>query len=123
MALKLTHTKLKGLLDATTGLRAYPIYIPETAQFPAIAYSMTGLSRDIQSNLSQTTISMATYAVHVAAPDFSATQALAQKLIDKLDQYADQEFLLVLIEDAADDFDPEHGLFIKTLSVTTRFKE
>ncbi|CAH6913959.1 conserved hypothetical protein [Vibrio chagasii] len=123
MGLNLTHTKIKALLDGVTTISCYPVFVPVTATYPAIAYYMTGLARDIQSNLNETTISLSSYTILIASKSFSESQDLAQDIVNKLDQYADEDFLLILVEDAADEYDPEQGLFIKSLQITTRFKE
>ncbi len=123
MALTLFHSKFKAILDSLSGTQSYAVYIPESAGYPAIAYALTGLSRDIESNLANTTVSAHVYNVFIVDTTFTAVQTLTQNIINTLDQYRDADVLLTLIEDVQDDYDGDRDLFIKNLTVSVRVKE
>lgn len=126
MALTLIHDKFKVLIDGITGGDAYPVFIPEEASFPAYMYSLETLSRDIESNLRDTTVSAHVFGVHVVDKTFAGCHDRTQKLLDGLDQYTEGSsgsLLLVLVEDAQDGFDPDLDAYTKTLVVSVRVKE
>ncbi len=124
MALTLIHDQFKTLLDDITSLDSYPVYIPETVTtYPAICYSMESVARDTDSNQNGTTISAHVFNVYLVASSFSEAQTITQNLLNRLDQHSDASFLLVLVEDAADEYDADRAVFIKTLTVTVRLKE
>ncbi|EDM66144.1 hypothetical protein PE36_00065 [Moritella sp. PE36] len=123
MALTLIHPQFKTLIDNLTNLDSYPVYIPETAKYPAICYSMESVARDVDSNQNGTTISAHVFNVYLVAHEFSEAQLLTQNLISTLDQYSDSSFLLTLVEDVADEYDPDKDVFIKILTVTVRLRE
>lgn len=126
MAITLIHNQFKVLIDSITKLPSYPVYLPETATLPAVTYSMESVSRDIESNLRNTTVSAHVFNVNLVANTFSECHELAIELMNQLDQYtegSEGDFLLVLIEDATDSYDPDQQLFVKSLVVTVRVKE
>lgn len=126
MAITLIHDQFKTLIDGITGIPSYPVYLPETSEMPAIVYSMESVSRDIESNLRNTTVSAHVFNVNLVATTFIESHQLAVNLLSQLDQYSDGNdgnFLLVLIEDATDSYDPDQQLFVKSLVVTVRIKE
>lgn len=126
MALTLVHEQFKNLIDSLTGESAYPVYIPENANLPAYMFSMESIARDIESNLKQSTISAHVFNVHIAAKSFTECFDLTQNLITGLDQHSDGPtgiFLLTLVEDGQDGYDPELEAFTISLVISVRVKE
>lgn len=125
MPLTLIHNKFKALLDSLTSKSAHPVFIPIHVELPAYMYEMTSITRDIESNLKDTTISAHVFNVYVAAKSFSECQTLTQDLITGLDQYKDlnEGFLLTLVEDGADGYDNDLECFTKSLVISVRVKE
>lgn len=123
MALTLIHSEFKALIDEITGLDSDAVYIPESVPLPAMAYALDSISRDIQSNLRNSTISAHVFSVFIADTEFKTVQELAQSLIDSLDQYSDTHILLTLVTDCNDNYDASKEVFYKALTVTVRVRE
>lgn len=123
MALTLIHSEFRALLESITSLDVYPVLLPKDACFPSLVYSMSAISRDIESNLKNTTISAHVFNVFVVARTFRECHTITQQLLNVLDQYRDDAFLLTLVEDGSDEYDTEQSLYIKNLTVTVRVKE
>lgn len=123
MALTLVHQEFIALLATATDIDSYPVYIPEDRPLPAMAYRLDSIARDIESNLRGTTVTAHVYNVTIAAKKFKALQAEVQKVIDTLDQYTGGKFLLTLVEDASDEYDPDFEVFMTTIQISIRTRE
>ena len=123
MALTLCHKKVKALIDKSTGLDTYPVYIPNSATSPSACYSMTNLSRDPQSSIGKTSISYAGFSVFIASHDNVEAHQMTQTLIDDLDMYSGDGIMQIKVESVSDEYEPSKDLFLKSIVLSIKFKE
>lgn len=121
--MNLAHSEFRALLANKSGLNPYPVYIPETASFPACMYILTGVVRDPESVMNGVSISSHQYNVVVANKSFTDLQNIVAKIINGLEQYSDEHFIIVVIEDVADGYDPELDTYTSIIEVSFKIRE
>ena len=120
-----THrVDFKDLIEEITGLKVYPVIIPQNAKYPCIQSTISGGGRDGDSNLANSNIKEYRLSIVVCSDKVSINDEIETKLITALDgntiTSGDTKSLVFRHTNTTELYNYTQGLHEMTIEFTTK---
>jgi hypothetical protein len=120
--MRMIQDDLRRYLELQTEVNAYPLFIPETVELPAMAYTLEDAGRNINSDQYQTSVSDHTYTVQVCDKEYKSVVDQAQKIIELFDgagfNFEQTEVLASSVSSVSDATNHDLSMYFRIITFT-----
>ncbi|MCK8112497.1 hypothetical protein [Vibrio sp. 2CM40D] len=125
--MRMIQDDLRRYIEAQTQIEAYPLFVPESVQLPAIAYTLEDAGRNVGSDQYKTSVSDHTYTVQVCDNRFDSVKNIAQQVIDLFDgkgfTHEQTEVLTSQVTSVSDATNHDLDLYFRIITFTLIVRE